>query len=132
MRTTLTLDDDVAQLIERIRKRRGASLRDVVNDGLLEGLPRLDAPVRPRKPYRMKGVSLGGCLIPKCGRHSPGARGGRGRRLPLILVDTNLLVYAHVADLPQHSVARDWLVERLNGTVRIGLPWSSLIGFMRS
>jgi len=64
MRTTLTLDDDVAQLIERIRRRRGASLRDVVNDGLREGLPRLDAPARPRKPYRMKGVSLGDCLIP--------------------------------------------------------------------
>jgi hypothetical protein len=64
MRTTLTIDDDVAQLIERIRKRRGASLRDVVNDALREGLPRLEAPSRPRKRYRTKAVSLGGCLLP--------------------------------------------------------------------
>jgi len=32
---------------------------------------------------------------------------------------------------PQHTVARDWLVERLNGTVRFGLPWVSLIAFIR-
>jgi hypothetical protein len=63
MRTTLTLDDDVARLIERIRRRRGATLRDVVNDALREGLPRLEAPARPRKLHETRSVSLGGCLI---------------------------------------------------------------------
>jgi len=63
MRTTLTLDEDVAKLIERIRKRRGASLRDVVNAALREGLARLEAPARPRKRHQTRSVSLGGCLL---------------------------------------------------------------------
>ena len=63
MRTTLTLDADVARLIERIRKRRGATLRDVVNEALREGLARLDAPVRKRRRRATAAVSLGGCLV---------------------------------------------------------------------
>ena len=63
MRTTLTLDDDVAKRIERLRKRRGLTLRDLVNQALREGLSQLEAPERPRKARRTKAVSLGGCLI---------------------------------------------------------------------
>ncbi len=63
MRTTLTLDDDVARLIETIRRRRGATLKQVVNDALREGLPRLDAPRGPRARHETKAVSLGGCRI---------------------------------------------------------------------
>jgi hypothetical protein len=32
MRTTLTLDDDVAAAIERLRRARGANLKDIVDD----------------------------------------------------------------------------------------------------
>ena len=63
MRTTLTLDDDVAKRIERLRKQRSLTLRDVVNQALREGLPQLEAPNRPRKAHTTKAVSLGGCLI---------------------------------------------------------------------
>lgn len=49
----------------------------------------------------------------------------------MILVDANLLVYAHVASLPEHAAARAWLDERLNGTSRVGLPWPSLLAFLR-
>lgn len=63
MRTTLTLDDDVAKRIERLRKRRGLTLRDVVNQALREGLPQLEAPKSPRNEHTTKAVSLGGCLI---------------------------------------------------------------------
>ncbi len=63
MRTTLTLDDDVAKRIERLRRARDLSLRDVVNQALREGLPLLEAPNRPRKAHTTKAVSLGGCLI---------------------------------------------------------------------
>ena len=49
----------------------------------------------------------------------------------MILVDANLLVYAHAASLPQHEAARTWLDERLNGTAAVGLPWPSLLGFVR-
>ena len=47
------------------------------------------------------------------------------------LVDANLLVYAHVAQFPQHREARDWLDERLNEPTRLGLPWPSLLAFIR-
>jgi hypothetical protein len=63
MRTTLTLDDDVARLLERVRRRRGVSLKRVVNDALREGLARLEAPRTPRKQHATKAVSLGRCLL---------------------------------------------------------------------
>ena len=63
MRTTLTLDDDVARLLERARQRRGTSLRQIVNDALREGLARLEAPRTPRKRHATKAVSLGRCLL---------------------------------------------------------------------
>lgn len=49
----------------------------------------------------------------------------------MILVDANLLVYARVASLPQHATARGWLDQCLNGTARVGLPWASLLAFIR-
>lgn len=49
----------------------------------------------------------------------------------MILIDANLLVYAHVASLPQHQSARAWLDTRLNGTAPVGLPWPSLLSFAR-
>jgi uncharacterized protein len=49
----------------------------------------------------------------------------------LILVDANLLIYATISDFSQHRVARDWLDQQLNGSVRVGLPWPSLLAFFR-
>ena len=63
MRTTLTLDDDVAVLVERIRKQRNVSLKDVVNEGLRLSLSQmLTAPKKPT-PYRTPTVDAGRCLI---------------------------------------------------------------------
>lgn len=39
MRITLSLDDDVAALIAKIRKTRGASLKEVLNAALTEPKP---------------------------------------------------------------------------------------------
>ena len=52
MRTTLTLDDDVAVRLERLR-RNGRTLKDVVNEALRAGLDALDERGRPvvRKSY---------------------------------------------------------------------------------
>lgn len=47
------------------------------------------------------------------------------------LVDANLLIYAHVESFPQHPRAREWLDSVLNGTARCGLPWASLLAFVR-
>jgi hypothetical protein len=49
----------------------------------------------------------------------------------MILVDANLLVYAQVASMSQHEPARRWLDSRLNGSAQVGLPWPSLLGFLR-
>lgn len=49
----------------------------------------------------------------------------------MILVDANLLVYAHVSDFAEHEAARTWLDDQLNGPVRVGLPWPSLLAFVR-
>jgi hypothetical protein len=49
----------------------------------------------------------------------------------VILVDANLLVYARVSGLAQHEAARDWLDAQLSGTARVGLPWQSLLAFVR-
>jgi toxin-antitoxin system PIN domain toxin len=48
-----------------------------------------------------------------------------------MLVDANLLVYAKMQGMPQHEAARRWLEEALNGTERVGLPWASLLAFLR-
>ena len=49
----------------------------------------------------------------------------------MILVDANLLLYAHVANQPQHEPARRWLDGQLSGRTRVGLPWESLLAFLR-
>jgi len=49
----------------------------------------------------------------------------------LILVDANLLVYAHVKGTTEHERAREWLDGKLNGPAPVGLPWASLLGFLR-
>ena len=49
----------------------------------------------------------------------------------MILVDANLLVYAHVSSFPQHASARKWLDARINAAAPVGLPWPSLLAFVR-
>lgn len=59
MRTTLTLDDDVAAALERQRRARDASLKDIVNDALRRGLSDLAKGSKKREPFKTKGVTLG-------------------------------------------------------------------------
>ena len=49
----------------------------------------------------------------------------------MILVDANILVYSHVESFAQHQAARAWLDQRLNEPERVGLPWVSLLAFLR-
>jgi len=49
----------------------------------------------------------------------------------VILVDANLLIYAYVPSLPEHQAAGQWLEQTLNETERVGLPWASLLAFLR-
>ena len=47
------------------------------------------------------------------------------------LVDANILVYAFTTSFPQHERARAWLDGMLNDGVPLGLPWPSLLAFVR-
>jgi toxin-antitoxin system PIN domain toxin len=49
----------------------------------------------------------------------------------VILVDVNLLVYATFETAEQHGAARAWFEAQLNGLNRVGLPWNSLLGYLR-
>ena len=49
----------------------------------------------------------------------------------MTLVDANILLYAANRSAPEHEVARDWLDRQLSGTARVGLPWPSLLAFVR-
>jgi hypothetical protein len=59
MRTTLTIDDDVAVLLERLRKTRNENFKAVVNEALRRGLREMTAPKKQRQPFRTQVVSLG-------------------------------------------------------------------------
>ncbi len=48
-----------------------------------------------------------------------------------MIVDANILLYAEDDTSPHHQPALEWLTEALNGQVRIGLPWASLLAFIR-
>lgn len=64
MRTTLTLDDDVAALLKREQARSKKPFKQLVNEALRAGLTHAAAPRRHRKPYRTEAVSLGRCSLP--------------------------------------------------------------------
>lgn len=66
MRTTLTLDDDVAARLERLRGREGRPFKQLVNDVMRAGLAYLDREAeqaRPRGPFT-RPVALGTPRLP--------------------------------------------------------------------
>jgi hypothetical protein len=65
MRTTLTLEKDVAARLERLRRSRKSTFKQIVNEALREGLRVMSAPAPASgKPYVTPAVSLGGCRLP--------------------------------------------------------------------
>ncbi|MHB1534451.1 MAG: TA system VapC family ribonuclease toxin [Acidimicrobiales bacterium] len=48
-----------------------------------------------------------------------------------MIVDANILLYAVDEQSRAHIAARNWLQEALNGSRRVGLPWQSLLAFVR-
>ncbi|HEY3259356.1 MAG TPA: TA system VapC family ribonuclease toxin [Pseudonocardiaceae bacterium] len=50
----------------------------------------------------------------------------------MYLVDINILLHATIASAQWHPEARSWLDRKLNGRMSsVGLPWHSLLGFVR-
>jgi len=48
-----------------------------------------------------------------------------------MLLDANLLIYAHDASSPFHARARSWVEEQLNGPRRVAIPWPTVLAFLR-
>jgi len=49
----------------------------------------------------------------------------------MILIDANLLLYAHDSDSPHHSPARIWLESTLSGPEPTALAWTVILAFLR-
>jgi len=62
MRTTLSLDDDVAAQLEAWRAKQKLSFKQAVNSALRRGLNELTRP-KPRKPFRTKPLDMGACRV---------------------------------------------------------------------
>lgn len=58
MRTTLTLDDDIARRLKRLAHSRESSFEAIVNEALKRGLNEMTAPTEPRA-YRTRALHLG-------------------------------------------------------------------------
>jgi hypothetical protein len=48
-----------------------------------------------------------------------------------VLIDASILLYATDRASPFHDPAASWLTEALNGPRRVGIPWQSLVAFLR-
>jgi toxin-antitoxin system PIN domain toxin len=51
--------------------------------------------------------------------------------LGAILIDANLLLWAHHRQFAQHAHARDWLAQTLSSVPSVGIPWPSILAFIR-
>lgn len=63
MRTTLTIEEDVAAALERLRQQRGDSHKTLVNEALRLGLQRLEEERPPREPFVQETLSVGGVRL---------------------------------------------------------------------
>jgi len=59
MRTTLTIADDVAAKLERLRHARKENFKDLVNEVLRRGLRDLETKPKRHKPFRTRGFDVG-------------------------------------------------------------------------
>jgi hypothetical protein len=63
MRTTLTIDEDVAVQLQRLRQSRNRGLKQIVNEALRRGLKQMTDHEKPHGHYETRSVPLGRCLI---------------------------------------------------------------------
>ena len=63
MRTTLTIDDDVAVQLKRLRRERDAKFKELVNEALRRGLREMSGAQQRRKVLRTRTFDMGKPLI---------------------------------------------------------------------
>jgi hypothetical protein len=78
MRTTLSLDEDVAALLEKVRKAKGISFKQAVNEALRTGLRHLTTPSPRRRRVYTRSVNLGRCFIGELDDVSEALASGEG------------------------------------------------------
>jgi hypothetical protein len=63
MRTTLTIEDDVAAELERLRQARNAKFEELVNEALRHGLREMNTPPKQAEPFRTRSFDAGRLLV---------------------------------------------------------------------
>lgn len=63
MRTTLTLDDDVAARLKAAVRKRRLPFKVLVNEALRSGLEAMERPAAAREPFTTTGFDLGPSLV---------------------------------------------------------------------
>ena len=56
MRTTLTIDDDIAVQLERLRRARDMGLKELINEALRRGLRDMSIRPKKREPFRTQPI----------------------------------------------------------------------------
>ena len=63
MRTTLTIDDDLAAILARLRRERDIGLKPLINEALRRGLGEMTKRPARRKRFRTQSYDAGKLLI---------------------------------------------------------------------
>ena len=59
MRTTLTLDDDLAERLKELARQSGRTVKEVTNEAIRRGLSAGDTPASGPKPFRVVAARRG-------------------------------------------------------------------------
>ena len=49
----------------------------------------------------------------------------------MIIPDVNLMIHTYNLDSPRHAAARKWWEQTLNLSRPVGMPWATILGFIR-
>lgn len=63
MRTTLSIDNDVAAQLARLRRSRDVNFKSLINEALRRGLRELEGKAVPKARFETRAVSLGRCKL---------------------------------------------------------------------
>ena len=130
MRTTLTLDDDLAERLADLARESRKPFKAVVNETLRRGLgesaPRLP-PFRDQRriPAISAPASMNGASMNWRGSLKRNFRVAIRRILDVIIPDINLLVYAYNTKSPFNKRAAEWWSSCCRRTCRSGSRGSS-------
>jgi hypothetical protein len=89
MRTTLTIEDDVAVRLEKALRTRSMSFEALINDALRRGLDDMERPAGPRPAHVLSTVDLGACLLPSLDSGAAALAHGEGEAFEKRPVDTS-------------------------------------------